>query len=360
MTVIFKCDNIINRLLNQSGFVAVNTGGLNLARLNSLTYRFLLIHRDSIVIQTWCMFGAALNSRAYGKVNSQVNSEVNSEVTITFRMHAGLLGSLLLLLSVSSEARITNAQSRLLDIREDGLSLNSEIAYSWVAGSSEIMQFSFGGGPHWLREPHLFFLSVSGAYAQKDSERFVNRYYGHLRYRYRIWKPMMAEAFVQGEYNEFRRILTRLPVGAGPRIEHAVGDEALFLMALGSSYMFEMVYLSEDFNEAGVRYGDSHNHEYNHRWNNYVALKLKLPVFSVGSTIYMQPRFNDFADYLLLWQSDVTFKITDGFSISIDYSLFRDSRPPVSVVKQDTELKTVLNVTLGPWFAKQDGLDERH
>ena len=273
---------------------------------------------------------------------------------MSIRRLAGLFGALLVLQPIFAEARVTNAQSTLFGIKDNGLYLNSELAYSWTTGTADVMQLSFGGGPHWLREPHLIFFSASGAYAEKDGERFVNRYYGHFRYRYRVWKPLMAEAFIQGEYNEFRRILTRLPVGAGPRIEYAAGKDRLFQMAFGSSYMFEMVYLSEDFDDAGVRYGDSLNHEYNHRWNNYLSMKLTLPVVSIGSTIYMQPRFDAFADYTVLWESDVTFKIAEGFAISFDYIMFHDSRPPDSVLKGDSELKTVLNVTLGPWLAPKN------
>ena len=253
------------------------------------------------------------------------------------------------MLPVSVDARITNAQSTLFDVTDDGLYLNSELAYSRSTGTADVTQLSFAEGTHWLGEPHLFFFSASGAYANKDGERYTNRYYAHLRYRYRIWKMIMAEGFVQGEYNEFRRILTRLPVGAGPRIEQTIGNDRLFQFALGSSYMFEFVRLSEDYNDDGVPYADSHHVERNHRWNNYLAVKLNLPVMSIGSTLYVQPKFTDFADYSLLWESDVTFNITDHLSISLDYVAFHDSRPPISVVKGDSEFKTLLTMQLGPF-----------
>lgn len=265
-----------------------------------------------------------------------------------------LLLCLLIMFCSAANARIINTQDTQFSIQENGLYLNSDFALNQTTGTADVLQFSGALGSQWLREPHLAFFAASGTFAKKDDERFINKYLGHLRYRYRIWKMVMAEVFAQAEYNEFRRILARVPCGIGPRIQYSVGEEQLFQVALGSSYMFEMVHLSKDKDENGVVYPDSLHTEYNHRWNNYLAFKLNLDFMSMGATLYAQPLFKDFSDWMLLLESDVSFTVTEQLSISLAYTLFHDRNPPEAVMNRDSSLKAILKVTLGPWFGDSD------
>lgn len=266
----------------------------------------------------------------------------------TKRMRIPALILLSLYICGAVEARIVNTQDKLFSISRDGLYVDTDLSFTRTTGTAEVLQFSGGLGTQWLREPHLLYFSASGTLAMKDDERFINSYFGHLRYRIRIWKMTMAEAFVQGEYNEFRRILTRTPCGIGPRIEHAFGENSLFQLAFGTSYMFEFVYLSKGTDEHDVPYTDSLATEHNHRWNNYLAFKVNLDFMSIGATIYAQPLLEDFSDITLLLESDVTFKVTDSFRIGLSYTLFHDTRPPEGVVRQDTALNAVLKLSFGP------------
>ena len=259
---------------------------------------------------------------------------------------------LLLVIPVSATGRIVNTQDKLFAIHDNGLYLDTELALNWLTGTAEVLQFTGAVGSHWLMEPHLFFLAASGTFARKDDERFINKYFIHGRYRYRIWKFAMMELFVQGEYNEFRRIRARMPCGVGPRIQQSVGEHAMFQFAFGSSYMFEWVNLSKDRDEAGVLYGDSLSAEYNHRWNNYISFKLDFAVMSLCATVYVQPRFDDFGDWMMLIESDLSFKVTEKLAVSFAYTLFHDSRPPEGVINRDTSLTAVLKIALGPWFSR--------
>ena len=253
----------------------------------------------------------------------------------------------------AAEARIVNTQDKLFSITEDGLYLDADLSLSRTTGTAEVLQFAGALGTQWLREPHLLYFSASGTLAEKDDERFINHYYGHLRYRYRIWEMVMAEVFTQGEYNEFRRILARTPCGIGPRIEHTFGEKSVFQLAFGTSYMFEFVHLSEGTDTNDEPYSDNLATEYNHRWNNYLAFKVNISFMSLGATIYAQPRFDDFSDVTLLLESAVTFEVTDAFSVALSYTLFHDTRPPEGIVHQDTALNAVLKLTFGPLLRKE-------
>jgi hypothetical protein len=116
--------------------------------------------------------------------------------------------------------------------------------------------------------------------------------------------------------------------------------------------MYEFVKLSEGENDDGEIYSDSLTLEHNHRWNNYLTVKVNLSYLSLGATIYAQPRFDDFGDFMILLESNITFKVTDKLSVGFSYTLFRDSTPPKGVVKQDTALQALLKLDLGPWFTK--------
>ena len=272
---------------------------------------------------------------------------------IPVRMVFMLILSMLSICGIA-HARIVNTQDKLFSITRDGLYLDGDLSLARNTGTAEVLHFAGALGTQWLREPHLVYFSASGTLAIKDNERFINSYYGHLRYRYRIWKMIMAEVFVQGEYNEFRRILARTPCGLGPRIEHTFGEKAYFQLAFGTSYMFEFVHLSGGTDENDVRYADSLATEYNHRWNNYLAFKVNVAFVSLGATVYAQPRFDDFSDITVLLESAVTFKVTDSFSIALTYNLFHDTRPPEGIVKQDTALNAVLKLSFGPLLKKEN------
>ena len=265
-----------------------------------------------------------------------------------------LLLGLLLLCSVPASARITNAQDKMFSIQKDGLYLHSDLLINWTTGTAEVLQFGGALGSEWLKEPHLLFLNASGTFAQKDDERFINQYYGHLRYRFRIWRMIMAEMFIQGEYNEFRRLFVRMPLGAGPRLQYEIGENCRVQVAFGTSYMFELVHLSEDSDADGVRYADSLAYEHNHRWNNYLAFKVNLPILSLGATAYIQPKFNDFGDWMLLVESNLSFKVTDRLSVAFTYTLFQDSAPPQGVIKRDTALNAQITLAIGPLLPRTE------
>ena len=273
-----------------------------------------------------------------------------------FSISITVLG-MIVLFSTWGHTRIANTQDTLFSIQKDGLYLHSDLSLDWITGTAEVIQFSGSQGSQFLLEPHILFLTASGTFAKKDDDRYLNQYFGHLRYRYRIWKMIMAELFAQGEYNEFRRILVRLPLGVGPRIQRDFGTGRLLQLAFGTSYMFELVHLSEDSDAQGNRYDDSLEYEHNHRWNNYLAFKVNAGFVSLGATVYMQPELTDFNDWMLLVESELSFKITDYLALSITYTLFRDSKPPQGVINQDTALKTVLKFSFGPWLPQEARTD---
>jgi hypothetical protein len=185
--------------------------------------------------------------------------------------------------------------------------------------------------------PSLGYLSASGNYAEYDGERQVAKSFAHLRYNYRLYPRLAAEAFAQIENDEFRRLLARELLGLGPRFT-LVSSDAVRLH-FGTSAMLELTQRNDTVPEP------SRNVE-SVRWNNYLALTVALQErITLTETAYYQPRFDDFGDFWFLNVTGAHFQVTDVLVSRIDFTLRREAEVPVGVAPVDAELSSSLELT---------------
>lgn len=173
----------------------------------------------------------------------------------------------------------------------------------------------------------------------RPRETFVNNGFAHLRWT-RMWIPWLGtELFGQIQYNEFIRLSRRLLGGAGLRfalVEHENAE-----IHVGSGYMLEYEALDipeDDPHPASTLFNRS---------TSYISIKLYLkePAVALVNTAYVQPRFEDPADYRVIDDAEVSISITDVFSVVWAFSLRYDSKPPGGVKKLDTAFTHNLRVS---------------
>jgi putative salt-induced outer membrane protein YdiY len=168
---------------------------------------------------------------------------------------------------------------------------------------------------------------------------FIKKTFAHLRYRYTIEQWLLGEVFAQHEYDEFRRIELRALVGAGPKLGLVSTDS--LRVGLGVAYMLEYERLDE---QAGL--GDSGADDVQHRASSYLTANYKLDDrVDLVNTFYAQPRLDAASDTRLLDDAAIIVKLTDKVAMTTSFTVSWDNRPPETVEKTDTTLKSTVTWT---------------
>lgn len=240
-----------------------------------------------------------------------------------------------LLLPAVAGARIVNVQSAASRKADEGLSAELAGAILWATGNTNVTQASAMLDVLYLDGPHRIFFSGRATRGIEDGKTFVNNLFEHLRYRYALTRLLSGEAFVQHEYDQFRRLKFRALFGIGPRIEFVFSED--WELALGSAWMLELERLSDD----GAP--DAGRKENNHRWSNYLAAGGEFTEgIAFTQTFYAQPRFDDFSDFRLLNETATVLDVKTWLAVKISFTAAYDSRPPAEVERLDTSLTTSL------------------
>jgi hypothetical protein len=250
----------------------------------------------------------------------------------------------------TGHANPVNAESLTREPFEAGLSggLSGRLSFSRgnvdyldVGGSGQVQYqtlFEQADAPE-KRPPFVrqrIALLGSSRFAERSSSAFVNQAFVHTRWTAMWHRRVGSDVFAQYQFDEFLSLQARAVAGLGPRVE-IVHTEPVIVSA-GSGYMFEYNRL-RDTPELGEP-----RESIQHRWTNYLAVRLALTddQLLLKSTVYVQPRFDDFTDYRLLGELEALAPIGRTFAFGATMALARDSRPPTGVEEDDLRLSSTL------------------
>jgi hypothetical protein len=174
------------------------------------------------------------------------------------------------------------------------------------------------------------FLILQQSERQSNNKVIDDSTFMHGRYIFVGEKNVNWELFAQYSENPFRNYKKRSVLGGGIRYE------------ISSSARFGGGLLSEDETDLS---GLSKTTE---RFGFY--LHNSFPVaenISFSPTIYFQPSISDFendykASIILAW----IFKVNENLNISMQYSSFHDSNPPMLAEKSDESISTMFSYNL--------------
>ena len=133
-----------------------------------------------------------------------------------------------------------------------------------------------------------------------------------------------TEVFIQQGKNPFRRYAQRNVLGVGTRI--ALSETSR--LGLGVLYEDEedLQALSTETERLAVYYHDKFNISEN---------------IDLNTTLYYQPSFNEYKDdYKASFITSFDFTVNEKVKISLVYSGFYDSAPPVDAIAHDEQLST--------------------
>ncbi|HVV88497.1 MAG TPA: DUF481 domain-containing protein [Kofleriaceae bacterium] len=236
-------------------------------------------------------------------------------------------------------AQIVNVQGSLAAEPPAGWSGQLQAGVDWQTGNTSVVRLSGAGNLLYRRGPWLGLVLARGEYSEGQGVKLAEKSFEHLRGRRALGRRLLWEAYVQHEYDAFRRLSVRAVAGTGPALR--VVDGARASVTVGVSYMLEYERLStlEGAADSGAR-------AFHHRASTYVTGSVHFGDGLVGTqTVYAQPRLADPADLLLLSETSLTSQLTKRLALTNAFVLSYDSTPPVSIHRLSTALRLSLALT---------------
>ena len=171
------------------------------------------------------------------------------------------------------------------------------------------------------------FLILQQSERKSNSKVIDDSTFMHGRYIFVGEKNVNWELFAQYSENPFRNYKKRSVFGGGIRYE--ISSSARFGGGLLSEDETDLSSLSKTTERFGFYLHNSFS----------VAENI-----SFSPTIYFQPSINDFendykASIILAW----IFKVNENLNISMQYSSFHDSNPPMLAEKSDESISTMFS-----------------
>lgn len=240
-----------------------------------------------------------------------------------------------------AEAQIVNVQGQLAKPPEqDGVTGQLELKLDWRTGNNPF--FLVGGtGSVLVRRGRLLGLAIArGEYGNaRDGIAIARKAFEHLRARVTLDCRWRWEAFVQHEYDAFRRLSVRAIAGTGPALQ-IVNRPRVALLA-GAAYLLESERLDARAGaiDAGVRTLASRASVY------LTGTETIGDSVSIAQTVYVQPRLDEPGDVRVLGELSVTTKLSKRVALTDGLTVAYDRTPPDGIRRHDTQLKIGLLVT---------------
>lgn len=245
----------------------------------------------------------------------------------------------LLCAPTAAEAGIHNVQSILATEADEGLSGAISGSADWRTGNVEYLFLSATPLARYRSGKHLIIGITRADHKTSAGNKIISRTFEHLRYRNQVTKRLLGEVFAQHQYDAIKRLRLRALVGGGPKVD--LIDSKQFGLGVGVAYMLEYEELQEDGS------ADDGQTQLQHRGSTYLVGHYEIDEkVQLVETLYFQPRLTNGRDNRILNESQITVKLTDKLSFSTAFSLAYDSRPPNTIKRLDTALKSSLTLEL--------------
>ncbi len=234
------------------------------------------------------------------------------------------------------------AQINIEKHRKTGMDLGfsglANISISAKTGNKDIQEIDLEGRIDYQGEMFYTFAVAQGEYGWQGGKEFSNQALLHLRYVHGLFNRIKLEIFTQMDYNKARLLLFRSLAGAGLRFN--------LIKSKTSSLSFGIAGMAEhekyDLPVTAVHPVTTSVF----RISNYLAYRLKLNgTASLASVIYYQPKAGEFKDSRILSENSLRVKISKRVSLSAEFNLRYDRKPPDGKKALDTKTKFGFSVS---------------
>jgi len=221
---------------------------------------------------------------------------------------------------------------------------NLDLSFSWYTGNTEIISADTELGLYYNRGKNQFFLRGILKYVEKDKESFVNMGFLHLRGIRKFGERVMAEAFVQKEFNKFILLNSRDLGSAGMRFMILKSESGkaekkkLFVLYFGAGLMWE----EETFSPAED--GSLKEDTSFLKSTNYFSLSYNTGALEFGLVSYFQFHLKELAAFRNFSDCHIKFKLSSYLNFVSKINFRFDNRPPATIKKYDIHITNGLSV----------------
>lgn len=253
-----------------------------------------------------------------------------------------VIGVLVIVLTPQAvRAQIVNVQGALAKPpATDGAIGQVELKLNWREGNNPLFDVGGGGSVVGRLGPVLGLVLGRGEYGTSRGLTLTRKSFEHARTRIELGPQWRWEAFVQHEYDQFRRLSLRALAGTGPALQ-IIDDKAIALLA-GAAYLFEYERLDR---RAGA--SDAGLCSTAHRASVYLTGHEEPGAgVLIVETVYAQPRLDHPGDLRLLGELSILSKLVSRVALKNSFTVAYDRTPPDGVRRYDTQLEVAIVVTL--------------
>lgn len=230
----------------------------------------------------------------------------------------------------ASALAFESIESDSINPREQGASGNLRAALDGRSGNTKRSDYTVGGRVDYRsRETDMFVLVEHSRAKDRNDQEIENNSWAHAHYRDEFKRGLAAEAFVDGLKDDFRRLESRLQLGAGVRftLNHEP-DVRSVNVGIGVLHEWE--------DQAGL---DDHYW----RLNSYFAYKRQInPQVRGLFNLYYQPSLEEGRDYLITTEVAALVKLATSLDLKLGVKYEYDGDAPAGLKSDDTRYVTAL------------------
>jgi hypothetical protein len=237
-----------------------------------------------------------------------------------------------------AEAQIINS---LRGFEEEDPGWSGELVGSIASarGNTRYFELSLEGRIQFQTERHR--LRVLGLNMRRTAlgVEIAEARMGHIRHNYRIWSRLSSIAYVQGQYNPFIRIQSRVLIGGGGRVDVFRGN--LWRSAVGVTYMYEEEELTAAQGQRAA--AQTSRAAEKHRLSCFLTFyRVEKGGFDIDIWGFYQPLIADFGDARASGAASLRANVVGELYLFFNYMINYDSNPPPDVKDLDYILRSGL------------------
>lgn len=221
-----------------------------------------------------------------------------------------------------SSAQIVNVERKRIQSDSTGWLGNIGSNFLYQKNAIEIINLSANAHVEYKSKKSLYLFLANYNLLKGNRATLNNNVFLHLRYNYKVNKWLRWELFGQLQENRITGIKQRWLAGTGPRFKLLSNDTVALYTATAAMYEYE-----EEQTVPIIYHRDV-------RSSTYVSFDYKFSKNAeLIATVFYQPLFNDFADFRILNEIGIKFKLIKHFSFGTNWYYLYDSRPAASTPK---------------------------
>jgi hypothetical protein len=210
----------------------------------------------------------------------------------------------------------------LRNTKKIGFTGSSGTKLSGAKGNTESFENSLFTQNIFQNEKREVIFLLNHSYGEASKKKNTNKGNLHGRYAQNVSNNLSWETFAQLEYNEFKALKLRQLLGLGLRFNAIKSQSHWLYWGVGTFYEIETITTDLD--------------QQNFRGNIYLSYDIVLTQTMEGVLVfYYQPSFKNNNDFRIQMDSGIEIKITNNFKFTAELQYAYDSRPPLSINRED-------------------------